>query len=135
MDSEKPQENIQSEGELQKEVEKEVDKEVEVEEEKGQLTPELVQELMTLLEDPKLQVKYGALNAILQYTQNKEDKKLFLETDIFKILVGYIDMPQMTKICLSTMIHFSSSEDYAVKLVDYIYPIIMKMRDDSGLIE
>lgn len=98
------------------------------------MTPELVQELTTLLQDPKLQVKYGSLNAILQYTQNEEAKQMFVDTDIFKIIIGYLDIPELTKLCLSTMIHFSSSEIFAAKLVDYIYPVIMKMRNDSGLV-
>ena len=99
------------------------------------MTPELVQELTTLLQDPKLQVKYGSLNAILQYTQNEEAKQMFVDTDIFKIIIGNLDIPELTKLCLSTMIHFSSSENFAAKLVDYIYPVIMKMRNDSGLVE
>ena len=60
---------------------------------------------------------------------------MFMDTDLFKIISNYVDIPEMTKLCLSTMIHFSSTEAYAIKLVDYIYPIIMKMRNNTGLIE
>ena len=60
---------------------------------------------------------------------------MFADIDIFNTIIGYLDTPELTKLCLSTMIHFSSSENFALKLVDYVYPVIMKMRNDSGLVE
>lgn len=34
------------------------------------MTQELSEELVGLMSDPKVEVKYGTLNAILQYTKN-----------------------------------------------------------------
>lgn len=99
------------------------------------MTPELAEELLVLLRDPKLEVKYGALNAILQYTQDEDAKSHFVNPDFFELITSYLDLPQMTKLCLSTMIHFSSSESSAVLLIDSLYKVIMLTRNDAGLVE
>lgn len=42
---------------------------------------------------------------------------------------------QLHKICLSALIHFSSNESCAEKLVDFANPIIMDLRTSEGLPE
>lgn len=60
---------------------------------------------------------------------------LFLNTELFKLVVENMVHQQIHKLCLSTLIHFSSSEACAEKLVDYVQPIIMDLRNAEGLVE
>ena len=100
-----------------------------------QMTAELAGQLVQLLRDPKVQVKYGSLNAILQYTKSEQAKLLFLGTDLFKLVVECLENEQLHKLSLSTLIHFSSSQTCGEKLVDFVQPVVLDLRKSEGLIE
>lgn len=74
------------------------------------MTEELAAELLELLQSPNIQVKHGTFSAILQYTQSESNKKLLIGSSLFRLLLKNLFVPQLTTICLSTMISFSSSK-------------------------
>ena len=50
-------------------------------------------ELLELLKDPKKEVKYGTLNAILQYTPTKEQKEMFNVPEFYSQILKNIFTP------------------------------------------
>jgi len=72
------------------------------------LTPELVVDLIELLKNPSVEVRHGTISAILQYTPESQDKLKFLNTDLITLLRKWLFEPALTKICLSTLIHFAT---------------------------
>lgn len=76
------------------------------------LTVELVKDLMELLPNNNMEVRHGTLSAILQYTPTSEAKLMFKDTELMTYLRKYLSVPQLSKICLSTFIHFASEADF-----------------------
>ena len=72
------------------------------------MTPELVKELEELLSNNMLQVRHGTVSAILQYTPSSENKLMFKNSQLMFYLRKYLFEPQLTKICLSALIHFAT---------------------------
>lgn len=88
-------------------MEKESSEGVEEQQEVG-LTAELVKDLVDLLSNNSIEVRHGTISAILQYTPTPEAKNMFKETSLMASLRKYLFVPQLSKICLSTLIHFAS---------------------------
>ena len=76
-----------------------------------------------------VQVRHGTLSAILQYTPTREAKLMFKETELMVYLRKYIFEPQLTKICLSTLIHFATEVEFVSEYGKLVEPLVLQMRE------
>lgn len=97
------------------------------------MTPELVKDLVELLPNNNLEVRHGTLSAILQYTPTSEAKLMFKDTDLLTYLRKYLTVPKLSKICLSTLIHFASEADFLPEYFKLIEPLVLQMKDWKDL--
>ena len=88
---------------------------------------------MELLPNPNPEVRHGTLSAILQYTPEAEQKLMFKDSNLMQLLRKYVFEPKLTKICLSTLIHFASESDFLPDCFPLLEPLTLKMKEWKGL--
>lgn len=88
---------------------------------------------MELLNNNNMEVRHGTISAILQYTPTSESKNMFKGTTLMTNLRKYLFIPQLSTICLSTLIHFASEADWLPEYFKLIEPLILKMKEWKGL--
>lgn len=103
------------------------------EEQEVLLTAELVKDLVELLGNNSIEVRHGTISAILQYTPTPEARNMFKDTSLMTLLRKYLFLPQLSRICLSTLIHFASDPDWLPEYFKLIEPLVLKMKEWKGL--
>ena len=114
------------------EPEKQATEEAQVEQEvqeEAALTVELVKDLIELLANNSTEVRHGTISAVLQYTPTTESKLMFKDTPLIQYLRKYLFEPKLTKICLSTLIHFATEGEFMPEFFKLIEPLVLKMKD------
>ena len=71
-----------------------------------------MKDLIELLGHDNTEVRRGTMSAILQYTPDRESRLMFVETNLMHFLRKYLYIPQLTTLCLSTLIHFAVEVEY-----------------------
>lgn len=72
------------------------------------LGDETAKDLIGLIADKKIEVQKGALNIVLQFTNNKDNQLKFLKLNIVPLLLKYMFKEELMTICLTNLINFSS---------------------------
>jgi hypothetical protein len=58
---------------------------------------------------------------------------MFKDTPLVTFLRKYIFEPQLTTICLSTLIHFAAESEFVAEYFKLIEPLVLKMKEWKNL--
>lgn len=107
-----------------------------------ELTDETARDLIGLIPDKKLEVRKGALSIILQFTNNSPlNSRRFLELAVLPQLIKHAFTPEISVLCLTNLINFSSlivegdefSEEITQQFVKTAQPILLQLKEWKGL--
>lgn len=107
-----------------------------------ELTDDTAKDVIELLSDKKPEVQKGALSVVLQFTNNSPfNSRKFLELSVLPPLLKHVFNPELTTLCLTNLINFSSlivegddlSPTITEQLVKTAKPILLHLREWKDL--